>query len=260
MTRAEGAFLQEIALMSYFQSDAHFAQIVGFSLDPCSILMKHYPLGSLKEWISTRRSTSSTLVCAQLIEDVSHGVFTMHDNGFIHCDMKPGNILVSQEADRLHAVLADFGIVRVLNPRTLLVEAFQKSKMRGWSPPYCAPEVLSYLFPSLESTASRAPLNFENSLPSKVMEPLDIYSMGIVMYELILAKKPWPRTFDESMAREVIAGYRPLVTAETRQKLDEAGKFLLGLAELCWQQEPVRRPQARYLVREINNFLRNLKM
>ena len=67
---------------------------------------------------------------ATLARQVTHGIAFIHSNGFIHCDIKPENILLSSSGG---VKICDFGI-----SKSRL--AYRSNTIRG-SPPYMAPEV-----------------------------------------------------------------------------------------------------------------------
>jgi len=77
-----------------------------------------------------------------------------HSEGHIHCDIKPDNIMMHQNGSVL---LADFGIARMQDAATATMVGFG-------TPPYMAPEQVKGFDP----------------LPQT-----DIYSLGIVLYEML---------------------------------------------------------------------------
>ena len=90
--------------------------------------------------------------------DICAALEMCHRSGFIHRDIKPSNILISDEGDYK---LADFGIARTLDHTTYVTGA--------GTPPYMSPEI--YYGRSTDKTS-------------------DIYSLGLVMYELLNNRRP----------------------------------------------------------------------
>lgn len=102
-----------------------------------------------------------------LFEDVCRAVQYAHRNLIVHRDLKPGNILVTRDQQ---VKLLDFGIARMLQeddatPQTLLTEA----GMRVLTPEYAAPEQVS---------------------GKSITTQTDVYSLGVVLYELLCGVRP----------------------------------------------------------------------
>lgn len=102
---------------------------------------------------------------------ICEGMFYAHGKGIIHRDLKPGNImLVNQDKSDELVKLVDFGIVKIKNRAQLL--ASQKLTQKGeiWgSPVYMSPE----------------------QCMGKELDPRsDVYSLGLLMYESLLAVTP----------------------------------------------------------------------
>jgi serine/threonine protein kinase len=93
-----------------------------------------------------------------------------HSKNIIHRDMKPSNILISQNSDgREHINIVDFGIAKVLAPNIQQTQLTQTGELFG-SPLYMSPEQCSGSLVDLRS---------------------DIYSFGCVMYEVVCGKPPF---------------------------------------------------------------------
>ena len=105
----------------------------------------------------------------ELVAGILAGLEHAHDQGIIHCDIKPENILINLQGDRLIPRIADFGIAR-LSQELDRVETVS-SGMSG-SPAYMAPE----RFYGQHSVSA------------------DLYAVGVILYELLLGNRPFSGT------------------------------------------------------------------
>ena len=86
----EESFQQEVSLMAFFNDRPEFAKLIGFSMEKKIFAMKYYPLGSLydaiKKGIPNVEWTPKLI--RNLCRDVASGLQLMHENDFIHNDIK----------------------------------------------------------------------------------------------------------------------------------------------------------------------------
>ncbi|MGK0185680.1 MAG: serine/threonine protein kinase/tetratricopeptide (TPR) repeat protein [Verrucomicrobiales bacterium] len=100
-----------------------------------------------------------------LFIDICHGVQHAHQKGVIHRDLKPGNILVTSVDGHLVPKVIDFGIAKALDWDGESEAATRVGECLG-TPAYMSPEQLN---PDREDVDTRT----------------DVYSLGIVLYELL---------------------------------------------------------------------------
>lgn len=110
----------------------------------------------LKNPISLKRALS-------FIIDIAYALCHLHTHGVIHRDLKPENILVTENGE---IKVIDFGISQLLSEK-ITPDKPPKQKLIG-TPIYISPE--------------------QKENPETVSYPGDIYSLGIIAYELILGK------------------------------------------------------------------------
>jgi len=108
-----------------------------------------------------------------LVIQVCAGVGYAHRAGLIHCDLKPQNILVTPDG---RAKITDFGIARAL----VTVHPEEFSDVVWGSPQYFAPEQAAGGPPSPAS---------------------DVYSLGIILYEVITGRLPFEAKDPAQLAR-----------------------------------------------------------
>ncbi|KAI1130270.1 kinase-like domain-containing protein [Nemania abortiva] len=112
---------------------------------------------------SNRGSKGMTMEAASVFRDALEGVKVMHDAGWLHRDLKPANIGIIGTPPR--GVLLDLGMA-------------MKLQVGGSLPPEpCTVGTINYLAPELEM------INYDHSI--------DIWSMGVILYELTYGVHPW---------------------------------------------------------------------
>lgn len=113
---------------------------------------------------------------SQLFIDVCSGVLHAHQKPIMHGDIKPSNVLVTTEGDRPVPKIIDFGIARALDqPPNERTRTKEQRHFRG-TPQYMSPEQAGD-----EHVDTRS----------------DIYSLGVLFYELLVGERP----FDEQVFR-----------------------------------------------------------
>lgn len=124
------------------------------------IAMEYLQNGDLKQRLKTRISQEETI---SIITKISEALAYAHSKGFIHRDIKPGNIIFNEDKQ---PVLADFGIARAISFSDKTVV----DGMLLGTPHYTSPEQAS---------------------SDKVDHRTDLYSLGVVYYEILTGKKPF---------------------------------------------------------------------
>lgn len=128
-------------------------------------LVMDYCEGGTLRTLMTEDSRLNLSQSLKLVMDVLSGLDHAHSRGIVHCDIKPENILLHVHRAGWTARISDFGIAR------LLQEVVQREGDTG-SPAYMAPE----RFYGQYSAAS------------------DLYSIGILLFELIAGYRPFSGT------------------------------------------------------------------
>jgi non-specific serine/threonine protein kinase/serine/threonine-protein kinase len=103
----------------------------------------------------------------RLFIDVCDAVHHAHQSLIIHCDLKPGNILVTAEGN---AMLLDFGIGKLVDPVKLGMSTQTMTRLRAYTPNYASPEQLR---------------------GEPVTTVTDIYALGVILFELLTGQSPY---------------------------------------------------------------------
>ncbi len=164
-------------------------------------------------------------VVCRIIAEVAGALHFAHRGGVIHRDVKPSNILVRQDGT---VVLTDFGLAREEGLPSLTVTG----ELAG-TPHYVAPE---------QASPRRGRLDHR----------VDIYSLGVTLYELITLKRP----FDGRTSQEVLG---KIITRDPRAPRARNALIPKDIETVCltaMDKDPSRRYQsARELREDLINFL-----
>lgn len=184
-------------------------------------VMPFVPGEALRERL--QRGPLSVREAVQALDDVAQALETAHASGVVHRDIKPGNILLTRGA----AVVADFGIARVLSRspegKALSARTPTDPTLEGLSlgtPRYMAPEQ----FVGDDSVDHRA----------------DLYAFGIVAYEMLAGRPPFPGPSLAQIARAHMVERPPSLRA-ARPDVPER---LEALIFKCLEKDPDARPRS----------------
>jgi eukaryotic-like serine/threonine-protein kinase len=186
------------------------------------LVMEYVPGKDLKNLIKQRVRFSPEDALPLLIQACA-GIGYAHRAGLVHCDVKPQNMLVTPD---MRLKVADFGIARAL--ATIIPE--EQIDVVWGSPQYFAPEQATGGAPSPAS---------------------DVYSLGIIMYEMLTGSLPFQSTTDSDLARQHVEVEPPLLS----EILPEVSPTLEQILKKVLSKEPSQRYRtADQLGRVLMNF------
>jgi serine/threonine protein kinase len=188
-----------------------------------------YLLMELVEGTNLRRLIrDGDLTSRQALEVVSQVCSALqfaHDQGVVHRDIKPENILIDRQGT---AKIADFGLAKIARGEDAEPEASRLTKplQAMGTPQYMAPEQIEH--------------------PLEVDHRADIYSLGVVFYELLTGELPLGRFAPPSDKVEVDVRLDEVVLRslekEPERRYQHASEVRTGIEEIQQQPEPEKRP------------------
>ncbi|MGH7680787.1 MAG: protein kinase domain-containing protein [Candidatus Eiseniibacteriota bacterium] len=189
------------------------------------LVMEYVPGGTLQS-----RLQDGPLALPELVRigaEIGDALEDAHRRGFLHRDLKPGNIVLTETGS---AKLLDFGLAGLLTgPDKTATQLTQATTLQG-SLAHMAPEQLRG-----EADNSRT----------------DVYAFGTVLYQMATGKLPFERERPEALMFEILHG-----TPESiRQARPDSPEDLERLIDACLSKDAAMRPES---AGEVSRRLRSL--
>jgi len=231
-------FIKEGKFVARMSSHPDIVSIydIGCSGNHYYMAMEYIPEGSLKERIVEAKGLDSPLT---VVRDISSALKHASESGIIHRDVKPGNILFRSDGA---AVLTDFGIAKGDDSET----QFTQVGFTVGSPAYM----------SLEQRIG-APLDARS----------DLYSLGVVLFEMLTGQKPFSGKSNEAIAYaqnkdpvprlpDALASYQDIINRllaknpddrypDAQSLIEAIDSFMIDNAETAAYEPAIRRAGRR---------------
>ncbi|CAB4426087.1 unnamed protein product [Rhizophagus irregularis] len=199
---------------NYNTTKNHVCRYFGITKDPNSqnimIIMPYYDSGDLIIYITNCFYDVSWSEKLENLKKIMQGLANIHDVNIIHRDFHSGNIFFGKDSRFVDDIsIGDLGISK---------SATESSCNENYGIiPYMAPEIFQ---------------------GQKYTKATDIYSFGMIMWELMTGRRPfWDRNHDTELIIEIFDGLRPPIVTN-------APKGYIKLIEECWHSDSEKRPSA----------------
>ncbi|GBB83873.1 hypothetical protein RclHR1_10530006 [Rhizophagus clarus] len=212
-------FINEAMLHYKIVDSDKIIRFYGITQEPVTknyvMVLDYAQYGSLRNYLNINYNELSWNYKISYLKSLASGLEHIHKNELIHRDLHPGNLLVSN-----YAKIADMGLCKPAN-----YDASENTKNDIYGVlPYIAPEVLR---------------------GQNYTKASDIYSFGIIMYELFSGLPPYHDVgHDINLAMKICQGLRPRFTIKVPQ-------LIVQLIKRCLDSNPLNRPTAE----EIDSIL-----
>jgi serine/threonine protein kinase/WD40 repeat protein len=210
-----------------------------FSVDesgPILFLVSEYVEGTnLHRWRENLQKPVGLRVAATIVRDLARGVAHAHSQAVIHRDIKPSNVLLVQNSSdtgssTLQVKLCDFGLAKVLDED---VENTRSGDLLG-TPEYMSPEQASAKHKDVDTRT-------------------DVYSLGILLFELIAGQSPFHAESRSAILQKVLSQEAPYLRTVRR---DSPLDLSIIVAKAIAKSKYDRYFSAQELAGELDRFLR----
>ncbi len=229
------AFKQDKEFIDKFQREAQAAARlshpnivniydVGVADGDHYIVMEYVPGSTLKDRIRQEGHLSvseSLRVAREIAEALAHA----HANNLVHCDIKPHNILMMADG---HAKVADFGIARAVTESTMTYSGNVIGSVHYFSP--------------------------EQAKGTMITPKSDVYSLGVVLYEMLTGKLPFIGENPVSIAVKHLQE-EPVPVRQIDPAIPPVVEAIVSKA---MSKDPAMRPTSAELVQDISQAERML--
>ena len=153
-------FLREANILSQLDHPriVRFHEI-GWSEGRIFIVMEYVPQVDLKSLLKQRPVVQRVRVVCGLVAQVLDALAFAHGRGLVHRDVKPSNILVSKQAKKLSAKLADFGLAKSFETAgfsAMTADGEARGTLGYMCPSSCATAAASSRVPTFTRSGSRS--------------------------------------------------------------------------------------------------------
>jgi len=214
-------------------------------LRPPALVTEYMAGGSLKSALNRRSDIVAGAVTRVVLAlDAAKGMEYLHAKQIVHFDLKSGNLLLGYRDRRPVCKVADFGLAREKTQTFCSGVTSQRGTL-----PWTAPEILRS--------------------PNRVTEKVDVFSFGIVLWELWTGREPYEGlnyhalmiqlTNPECQLRPPVPGtieWEDLDSAEPPPELAPGWRSLMAR---CWAEDPEARPTFTQIIMELRGMVSVLK-
>ncbi|GJJ71797.1 hypothetical protein EMPS_04154 [Entomortierella parvispora] len=215
-------FIQEVGIHKLVQDSENIVKFYGITRMKQSgdygMVLQFAGKGSLRDYLSRHFNSLDWVHKMRLARDVAAGISFIHEDNICHHDLHSRNVLIDQSG---RALITDFGLSRYVN------KANSNNGVRGVVP-YISPERLK-----------NSPFDHSS----------DVYSLGVIMWELSSGSPPFDQDGENFLLPfQIMRGRREEIMPGTPVEYSD-------LYQQCWDGEPLKRPSLANILKTLDSML-----
>ena len=182
------------------------------------IVMEYVSGPTLKEVIQ-QKGCLEPIEAVRIAKEIASALESAHRNNLVHCDIKPHNILVMPDG---HIKVTDFGIARAVSASTMTYSGSVMGSVHYFSP--------------------------EQAKGTVITTKSDVYSLGVVLYEMLTGQLP----FNGETSVSIALKHLQEEPVPIRQLNPSIPPVLEAIVQKAMSKDPADRPNSTELYADLN--------
>jgi len=221
-------FVTKLKLDIDYYDDNYVSKYYGITQDPSTqdmmIVMPYYSSGDLIHYITKDFYNIEWRSKLGVLYGSIKGLVNIHSIYIVHRDFHSGNIFFNSDSS-YDVKIGDLGLSKSATDST----GDDNNENYGIIP-YMAPEIFQ---------------------GQKYTTASDIYSFGMIMWEVMTGRRPfWDKSHDTDLIIEIVDGLRPPIVTN-------APEGYIELMKECWHSDPSKRPTAANIFEKLEKIYNN---
>ncbi|RHZ84531.1 hypothetical protein Glove_79g14 [Diversispora epigaea] len=195
-----------------------FWELSNFSVERCYLVLQYAKDDNLKNYLRDNFKDLNWKTKIKMAQDITNGLRHIHKENIVHRDLHSKNVLVHEE----RLLIADLGLSKSLDANS--------NSFAGGMCAYSDPEYL------------------RNTKAYKRSKASDIYSLGVIFWELSSGRPP----FNEQIDFDI---YKSIITGKREAPVNGTPEDYIKIYSDAWKDNPNQRPT----IEEIRDSLKNIQ-